>query len=90
MRAFTGDGRHKKGCGTNHKSSDSRLILLRSCHLVSTQFLNHQPEQGVFEEARLGQPGSIPALVFPLGGMAARHRKGVTAEQYSFPMVRNE
>ncbi|KAG5447219.1 hypothetical protein CSKR_113522 [Clonorchis sinensis] len=25
----------------------------------------------------LGQPGSIPALVLPWGGMAARHRKGV-------------
>ncbi|KAG5442314.1 Tubulin-specific chaperone C [Clonorchis sinensis] len=32
--------------------------------------------------SRLGQPGSSPALVLPLGGMAARHRKGVTAEQY--------
>ncbi|KAG5447326.1 hypothetical protein CSKR_109843 [Clonorchis sinensis] len=30
--------------------------------------------------SRLGQPGSIPALVLPTSGMAARHRKGVTAE----------
>ncbi|KER32223.1 hypothetical protein T265_12825, partial [Opisthorchis viverrini] len=29
--------------------------------------------------SRLGQPGSNPALVLPSGGMAARHRKGVTA-----------
>ncbi|KAG5451639.1 hypothetical protein CSKR_111803 [Clonorchis sinensis] len=29
--------------------------------------------------SRLGQPGSIPALVLPSGGMAARHRKGATA-----------
>ncbi|KER28848.1 hypothetical protein T265_04389 [Opisthorchis viverrini] len=29
----------------------------------------------------LGQPGGIPALVFPSGGMAAGHRKGVTAER---------
>ncbi|GAA56608.1 hypothetical protein CLF_111206 [Clonorchis sinensis] len=28
---------------------------------------------------KLGQPGSISALVLPSGGMAARHRKGVTA-----------
>ncbi|KAG5442235.1 hypothetical protein CSKR_100179 [Clonorchis sinensis] len=27
-----------------------------------------------------GQPGSIPALVLPSGGMAARHRKGTTTE----------
>ncbi|KAG5452815.1 hypothetical protein CSKR_109016 [Clonorchis sinensis] len=27
--------------------------------------------------SRLGQPGSIPVLVFPSGGMAARHRNGV-------------
>ncbi|KAG5448283.1 hypothetical protein CSKR_110464 [Clonorchis sinensis] len=31
---------------------------------------------------RLGQPGSIPALVLPSGGMAARHRKGATAERF--------
>ncbi|KAG5450497.1 hypothetical protein CSKR_109095 [Clonorchis sinensis] len=30
--------------------------------------------------SRLGQPGSIPALVLPSGGMAARHRKGATAD----------
>ncbi|KER23350.1 hypothetical protein T265_08760 [Opisthorchis viverrini] len=32
--------------------------------------------------SRLGQPGSIPVLVLPSGGMAARHRKGVTAERF--------
>ncbi|KAG5441825.1 hypothetical protein CSKR_100691 [Clonorchis sinensis] len=32
--------------------------------------------------SRLGQPGSSPALVLPSGGMAGRHRKGVTAEQF--------
>ncbi|KAG5441967.1 hypothetical protein CSKR_110774 [Clonorchis sinensis] len=31
--------------------------------------------------SRFGQPGSIPALVLPSGGMAAAHRKGVTAER---------
>ncbi|KER27618.1 hypothetical protein T265_05342 [Opisthorchis viverrini] len=30
---------------------------------------------------RLGQPGSIPALVQPSGGMAVRHRKDATAER---------
>ncbi|KAG5443685.1 hypothetical protein CSKR_104597 [Clonorchis sinensis] len=34
--------------------------------------------------SRLGQPGSIPALVQPSGGMAARHRKGATAERLLF------
>ncbi|KAG5449812.1 hypothetical protein CSKR_100551 [Clonorchis sinensis] len=33
---------------------------------------------------RLGQPGSIPALVQPSGGMAVRHRKGATAERFIF------
>ncbi|KAG5451459.1 hypothetical protein CSKR_107624 [Clonorchis sinensis] len=33
--------------------------------------------------SRRGQPGSIPALMLPSGGLVARHRKGVTAEQYS-------
>ncbi|KER19633.1 hypothetical protein T265_11645 [Opisthorchis viverrini] len=31
----------------------------------------------------LGQPGSIPALALPSGGMAVRHRKGVIAEKFS-------
>ncbi|KER23522.1 LOW QUALITY PROTEIN: hypothetical protein T265_14625 [Opisthorchis viverrini] len=34
--------------------------------------------------SRLRQPGSIPALVLPSGGMAARHRKGATAERFLF------
>ncbi|KER33211.1 hypothetical protein T265_12666, partial [Opisthorchis viverrini] len=33
--------------------------------------------------ARLQQPGSIPALVSPSCGMAARHRKGATAERFA-------
>ncbi|KER22633.1 hypothetical protein T265_09334 [Opisthorchis viverrini] len=37
-------------------------------------------ENVVIEKLRFGQPGSIPALVPPCG-MAARHRKGATAEQ---------
>ncbi|GAA48723.1 hypothetical protein CLF_101955, partial [Clonorchis sinensis] len=36
---------------------------------------------GVEAATWLEQPGSIPALVQPSGGMAARHRKGVTAER---------
>ncbi|KER30231.1 hypothetical protein T265_03288 [Opisthorchis viverrini] len=31
--------------------------------------------------SRFGQPGSILTLVLPSDGMAARHRKGVRAEQ---------
>ncbi|GAA51189.1 hypothetical protein CLF_105697 [Clonorchis sinensis] len=30
----------------------------------------------------LGRSGSIPVLVLPSGGMAVRHRKGVTAERF--------
>ncbi|KAG5443088.1 hypothetical protein CSKR_113848 [Clonorchis sinensis] len=40
--------------------------------------------------SRLGQPGSIPALVLPSGGMAARHRKGATAERLNFTINSNE
>ncbi|KER31968.1 hypothetical protein T265_01900 [Opisthorchis viverrini] len=32
--------------------------------------------------SRLGQPSSIPVLVLPSGSMAARRRKGVTAERW--------
>ncbi|KAG5454078.1 hypothetical protein CSKR_112622 [Clonorchis sinensis] len=37
--------------------------------------------------SRFGQPGSISALVLPSGGMAARHRKGVTAERGIPPLT---
>ncbi|KER21246.1 hypothetical protein T265_10375 [Opisthorchis viverrini] len=33
--------------------------------------------------SRVGQPGMIPALVPPSGGMAARHRKDVTGTTFS-------
>ncbi|KAG5449768.1 hypothetical protein CSKR_109570 [Clonorchis sinensis] len=39
--------------------------------------------------SRLGQPGRITALVLPSDVMAARHRKGVTAEQYSYEVGRD-
>ncbi|KAG5444808.1 hypothetical protein CSKR_105195 [Clonorchis sinensis] len=32
--------------------------------------------------SRLGQLGSIPVLVLPSSGMAAKHRKGVKAERF--------
>ncbi|GAA53872.1 ATP-dependent RNA helicase DDX1, partial [Clonorchis sinensis] len=38
----------------------------------------------VFVRTRLGQPGSILALVLPSGGMAVRHRKGATAERFFY------
>ncbi|KAG5445470.1 hypothetical protein CSKR_103718 [Clonorchis sinensis] len=37
--------------------------------------------------SRLGQPGNIPSLVLPLGGMAVRHRKGATDEQCFFKFL---
>ncbi|KER26757.1 hypothetical protein T265_06039 [Opisthorchis viverrini] len=39
--------------------------------------------------SRLGQPGSIPALVLPPGCMEGRHRKGVTAEPLLYYLVHN-
>ncbi|KER19929.1 LOW QUALITY PROTEIN: hypothetical protein T265_15430 [Opisthorchis viverrini] len=35
----------------------------------------------------LGQPGSIPALVLPSGGMAAKHRKMIQLNDYQLPSV---
>ncbi|KAG5441681.1 hypothetical protein CSKR_103184 [Clonorchis sinensis] len=37
-----------------------------------------------FPTSRLGQPGSIPALVLSSGSMASRHRKRVTAERFFY------
>ncbi|GAA50246.1 hypothetical protein CLF_104282 [Clonorchis sinensis] len=39
---------------------------------------------------RLGQPGSIPAVVLPSGGMATKHRKGVAAERYDIRSKQDE
>ncbi|KER29088.1 hypothetical protein T265_04182 [Opisthorchis viverrini] len=39
---------------------------------------------------RLGQPGSIAALVLPSGGTAARKRNGVTAERVDWLHLQNE
>ncbi|KER29993.1 hypothetical protein T265_03475 [Opisthorchis viverrini] len=42
---------------------------------------SNEPSATRLPLSRLGQPDSIPALVLPSGGMAARHRKGATAER---------
>ncbi|KER25508.1 hypothetical protein T265_07073 [Opisthorchis viverrini] len=43
-----------------------------------------------FTPSRFGQPDSIPALVLPSGGMAARHRNGVTAERFDTEVTGSE
>ncbi|KAG5453153.1 hypothetical protein CSKR_106980 [Clonorchis sinensis] len=57
-----------------HRLSHHRLAIstISSGHLIVSAL------------SRLGQPGSIPALVLPSGGMTVRHRKGATAEQFRF------
>ncbi|KER34096.1 hypothetical protein T265_00268 [Opisthorchis viverrini] len=39
---------------------------------------------------RLGQPGSIPAVTLPSGGVTPGYRKGVTAERFFFADCVNE
>ncbi|KER29364.1 hypothetical protein T265_13392, partial [Opisthorchis viverrini] len=57
-----------------------------------TSFANPSVRIGTFiptkfwTVSRLGHPGSIPALVLPSGGMAARHRNDVTAERLLFKL----
>ncbi|GAA50646.1 hypothetical protein CLF_104849 [Clonorchis sinensis] len=53
----------------NHRHEGTGKIDTQSKKLEPDKFL------------RLGQPDSIPALVLPSCGMAARHRKGATAER---------
>ncbi|KAG5451885.1 hypothetical protein CSKR_111260 [Clonorchis sinensis] len=40
--------------------------------------------------SKLGQPGSIPALVLPSGGMVVRHRKGATADLFIYLLKKRE
>ncbi|GAA50477.1 hypothetical protein CLF_104592 [Clonorchis sinensis] len=47
------------------------------------------PDGDVQQKSRLGQPGSIPALVLPSGGMAVGHRKGATAERYDYTRMKS-
>ncbi|KAG5441923.1 hypothetical protein CSKR_106368 [Clonorchis sinensis] len=54
--------------------SDIRDIAIHKVHGSNPTSASRLPL------SRLGQPDSIPALVLPSGGMAARHRKGVTAK----------
>ncbi|KAG5442239.1 hypothetical protein CSKR_100177 [Clonorchis sinensis] len=57
--------------GSNHVSSERSWFEPDFC--VSRLALS-----------RLGQPGSIPALVLLFGGMAVRHRKGATETVFRF------
>ncbi|KER30408.1 hypothetical protein T265_03143 [Opisthorchis viverrini] len=70
------------------KSIDFRQSKDRSGQLPGAEFEcgSHQCKIGTENSAgldsRFGQPDSIPALVLPSGGMAVRHQKGATAEQF--------
>ncbi|KER29882.1 hypothetical protein T265_03576 [Opisthorchis viverrini] len=49
------------------------MCRLSAPHIAATNWKNNE---------QLGQPGSIPALVQLSSDMAARHRKGATAERH--------
>ncbi|KER30003.1 hypothetical protein T265_03483 [Opisthorchis viverrini] len=51
--------------------------------LIGRSVVRIQPLHLDFSCPGLQQPGSTPSLVLPSGGMAARHRKGATAERRS-------
>ncbi|KAG5447292.1 hypothetical protein CSKR_106179 [Clonorchis sinensis] len=69
------------------KSRNTKITFVRMalfCHQTDCEDLvrgSKPTSASRLPLSRLGQPGNIPALVLPWGGMAARHRKGVTAEQ---------
>ncbi|KER33406.1 LOW QUALITY PROTEIN: hypothetical protein T265_12620 [Opisthorchis viverrini] len=49
--------------------------------LLTRLYLSSPSSASRIPLSRRGKPGNIPALVLPLGGMVARHQKGVTAER---------
>ncbi|KER31019.1 hypothetical protein T265_02693 [Opisthorchis viverrini] len=74
-----------------------QLGLKMMCHRFQS-ILNESVNGPWFESdlrhstslSRFGQPGSIPVLVLPSGGMAARHRKGAAAERFLFLFFRRK
>ncbi|GAA50091.1 hypothetical protein CLF_104061, partial [Clonorchis sinensis] len=67
------------------ESFTSSTLSVPNCHATQRKHEGWatarlpKPRQGKSRDG--GQPGSIPALVLPSGGMATRHRKGATAER---------
>ncbi|KAG5453311.1 hypothetical protein CSKR_104412 [Clonorchis sinensis] len=63
----------RRRSGSNHEVGSSGLSANL---LIGRSVVRTRPHL-----SRLGQPGSISALVLPSGGMAARHRKSVADER---------
>ncbi|KAG5449685.1 Actin-1 [Clonorchis sinensis] len=79
-----------RGSSVSHRSSVSLCYGARWPKWVEREFTyrrvrgSNPASASRLPLSRLGQPGSISALVLPSGGMAARHRKGVTAERFPY------
>ncbi|GAA48506.1 akirin-1, partial [Clonorchis sinensis] len=63
------------------------LWNLTVCDVVNQVEIPLDSNGSTFRVPPLRQPGSIPTLLLPSGGMAARHRKGVTAERTVYSNV---
>ncbi|KER27945.1 hypothetical protein T265_05144 [Opisthorchis viverrini] len=67
------------------KSAEARWTKWLECEFTDHRVRSSNPTSASrLPLSRLGQPGSIPALVQPSGGMVARHRKGATAERFIY------
>ncbi|KAG5441437.1 hypothetical protein CSKR_107656 [Clonorchis sinensis] len=69
---------------------DIRDIAIHRCSWLEREFTDRKvrgsdpTSTSRIPLSRLEQPGSIPDRVLPSGSMAARHRKGVTAERFFY------
>ncbi|KAG5442659.1 Phospholipase A-2-activating protein, partial [Clonorchis sinensis] len=71
--------RHRKGVTAGRII----VIIIRWCLAMDFgEIISHLQLTGCARSPLLEQPGSIPALVQPSGGMSVRHRKGATAERF--------
>ncbi|KAG5454363.1 hypothetical protein CSKR_113909 [Clonorchis sinensis] len=76
---YRGNGFHV----TSVKSTGARWLVWLEREFTDRKVRGSNPTSASrLPLSRLGQPGSIPALVLPSGGMAVRHRKSNTAGRF--------
>ncbi|KAG5447284.1 Heat shock cognate 71 kDa protein [Clonorchis sinensis] len=74
--------RRRRGATAERFTMGARWLKWLECEFTGRKFHGSNPTSASrLPLSRLGQPRSIPAFVLPSGSMAARHRKGVTAER---------
>ncbi|KER23080.1 hypothetical protein T265_14717, partial [Opisthorchis viverrini] len=66
------------------KANEGQMAQWLECEFIGHKVCGSNPiSASRLQLSKLGQPGSLPAITLPSGGMATRHRKSVTDERIS-------